>query len=1134
MKTSYKHLLCAILSLVVGVVACAQQNYLIEAEDFQFKGGWTIEQEGGKGFLNNQILRVLSTKTKAVDALTVIAVKQAGAYAVWVRATDFPNDRPGTRLFRLQVNEQPMEESGKHGKPGLYWEKVGQVSLPAGDAIMRLNDSRGNFGRCDAIILSSAPDFDPNTQPVATLVGYRVKPVAQQATPVKYPALPQVHTDPKATPAASVANEQMQLRFIPVTGNNEKRLAAKTAIKQQGRWTTMNDQKEDHKVYIIRADNPQLGFGNFFPSWNGSVGLTSFTNNGRAYSILETDNTLNPFLSGQLTEAIPVAAKQINKQTIEVDYAVEGEQVLKGWWSLTPGARHITVKLQFKPAANGYYSMGLAAFQSMATDSVTNIQLPPMFQYKRLSPQPILLPSGMMPQPMAIAETKTGKGLFSTFVSGVAAAFKTSDWGSAYGSPYGFSIKNEVNRIQPVAFAPVMGLDDSKLVAGQTIQREFVIGAVAGGWNEAVEYVSDSIYKVKDYRTQHTASLTEAAFNMIDLMKNDAASGWDAQLKGFYDIEANPAVVPTVVHASPLTIISAAVLGRDEDFYINRALPTIEYTLSRSGFRWAKAVSGTPFNNDKKSLQLSPFGSQFTTNYFEGLYQLLGAANPWLKDIALPEGKVRPTRGYSVDVPAWAQELAAWRLTKDTKWLTTAKAGADQYLATQVYGNLSKPLSRLPFYNAAFYAGWWDLLDMYEATKENRYLEAANNSAYYTLLGIRSYPQVKDTLQTIHPGNEFEGNTTMWWKGDKKYRLGFPRVKGDAPEKQVPQGLVSPVGLGFEQPFTYFDVAKTVRPVFMSSWAPNLLRLHQYGHKKIFETYARNAVIGRFANYPGYYATGFTDITLRPDFPYKGPDVSSIYYHHIPPHLSFTLDYLVTEAIDRSNGKVQFPYGKQDGFVWFNNRVFGAGKGQVFDDPAVTLWMKKGLITIDKPEVNYVTAISGNRFWLLLSSEAQDVVQINITLGQEVAVADAGTTTIYNAANTKKETISVKNRQVTVTLPAKGFKALSFPLTSKPASFSLSPVANGMKVIDMGEPFGKCYVFRIRSPFGWDSIYGYLETAPVDGVAVTATLNGKTVTKDTYPYEWSFYKITANQPVKTVLQLKTADGKTKETTVEFE
>ncbi|WP_315817136.1 hypothetical protein [Paraflavitalea speifideaquila] len=198
----------------------------------------------------------------------------------------------------------------------------------------------------------------------------------------------------------------------------------------------------------------------------------------------------------------------------------------------------------------------------------------------------------------------------------------------------------------------------------------------------------------------------------------------------------------------------------------------------------------------------------------------------------MPDGNIRAAKGYSVEVPTWTQKLAAWRLTKEDKWLTAARANADQFIATQVYGNLTKPLSRLPFYNASFYAYWWDLADLYDATKDDRYLQAADASAYHTLAGIRSYPQVKDTLQTIHPRNEFEGNTTMWWKGDKKYRLGFPRIKGDAPERQVLQALVSPVGLGFEQPFTYFGPGNTVRPVFMSSWAPHLLRLYQYNHKR--------------------------------------------------------------------------------------------------------------------------------------------------------------------------------------------------------------------------------------------------------------------------------------------------------------
>ncbi|WP_315817138.1 hypothetical protein [Paraflavitalea speifideaquila] len=381
MKVSYIYQLTAafMLMMVAGITAPAQQHsFLLEAEDFQFKGGWITEQEGGKGYLNNQLLRVVSGKTPAVDAITVINVKQAGTYAVWIRSADFPDNRPGTRLFRLKVNEQSLEEAGKHGKAGFYWEKVGQVTLAAGETVVRLQDSRGNFGRCDAIVFSQAEGFDPNTQALSTLVALRIKPVPQKATHVKYPELSQATIDPHAAAIASITNEQLRLRFVPVnTSATEKRLATKTAIRQKGHWIDMNEQREDHRIYIIRADNPQLSFGNFFPSWNGSIGLTSFTNSGKEYSILETDNTLNPFLAGQVTEAIPVAARQINNNSIEVKYTVGGEQVLKGVWTIQPGDRHISLLLQFKPVRNGYYSMGVAAFQSIAVDSASNIQLPP-------------------------------------------------------------------------------------------------------------------------------------------------------------------------------------------------------------------------------------------------------------------------------------------------------------------------------------------------------------------------------------------------------------------------------------------------------------------------------------------------------------------------------------------------------------------------------------------------------------------------------------------------------------------------------------------------------------------------------------------------------------------------------------
>jgi hypothetical protein len=1103
--------------------------YLLEAEDFQFKGGWLVEKEPGKPVSGKAILRVLSGKIPAADAVTVVKVQAPGTYAIWVRTADYPAMKPGTRLLRVYVNEQAMqEESGKHGKDGYYWEKAGALHLQAGEAVIRLKDSRANFARCDALLLTTENGFDPNTKTLASLAAYKIVPVPQKATAVQYPVLsPAIAIANGVTTVAAIGNDKIRLRFVQAA-NGEKQLAAQSEVSAKGQWISMNVKAADHKIYLLRADNPQLSFGSFFPSWNGSTGFTSFTHQSKQYAILEPENAMNPFMAGILAEAIPVAVSKINDTALAVTYTTGNGQELTGLWTLPRHASHLLVTLQYKVPQNGYYSFGVAAFQSMAPEQATNIQLPPMFQYKRISPQPVLLPSGMMPQPVAIAETKSGSGLFSSFVSATAAAFPL-EWGNGDHSVMGFSIKNEQNRVQPVAFAPLLGLRDSRCTAGQVITRSFVVGAVASGWNDAMEYVSDSIYRVKDYRVQKQLSLTETAFNIIDLLKNDTAAGWNAQLKGFYDIEADPHAAPTVVQAAPLALVSAAVLTGDEDFFLSRALPTIEYTLSRSGFRWAKAVSGTPFNSNARSLLLSPYESQFTTAYYEGLNRLLGEANPWLKTIALPGNDIRSARGYSVDVPAWTQELAAWRLTKDQHWLRTAQQHATQYIQRAITDNRSGPLSKQPFYNASFYAYWWEMVDLYEQTKDTAFLQAAQTSAFQTIAGIRSYPQVRDTLQTIHLNNQFEGNTTLWWKGNQKYRLGFPRVKGDAPEKQVPQSLVSPVGLGFEQPFTYFDPGKDVRPVFMSSWAPHLLRLFQYSHKEIFNTYARNAVIGRFTNYPGYYGSGFTDLTMQPDFPYKGPDVSSIYYHHIPPHLAFTLDYLITEAIQRSGGKADFPYGKQDGFVWFNNRVFGGGTGTIYNDTTARLWLKKGLVSLNTPEVNYVTAISNNRFWVLLLNEAATALPVQLTLSKEIIAATTGNGASYKARATTPEAVNRTGNTVNATIGAKGFTALSFPLVNKKIQRPLPAVADGMKVLEVGAPWGKLNCFRIRSPFGWDAVYGYLETAPLPaGSVVTVTMDGDTQTVDAYPFEWHFVKIAATKTVEMKITLKTSTGAIKE------
>ena len=1114
MTNTSRYFICFVIGAMSFLSASAQKDrYLIEAEAFQFKGKWFTERSadcmgiemlrlGGGGSLDGQY-----------DALTAVEIYEGGEYNVWVRAADYENS-PGTRLFRLSVNEHPMEVSGRHGHPLWYWENVGKVSLERGKALLRLHDERRNFGRCDAILLIRDFSVNPNELDRKVIGSWRKNPAKIETTgrrvanvsapmPLNY----------EERVVASIENGDIRLSFV-LAGAAGNALACRTEINTGGVWRRYHSNLEDHKVFIITAEDSPIDNDKFYPSWKNAVAKSTFEFAGNEYHVQSDDDFMNPFVSGELSEAIPVSAVK-KGDAVEVSYITRNGSAVTGLWSLPGTGPHISVGLSCTPATGGMYSMGIAAFQPVPEEAVANVLMPPMFQFKRFPASQIMMLSSMMQQPLSVVEAGTAAG-------GSMSAFATVDpscfdglWGSVDYSPAGFVLRNWDKAFQPVAFAPVMGMPDSAVKAGETLTRRFIIGVCPGKWNDALAYVSENVFKVKDYRRQEEVSLTDAMFNIIDLMKNTEYGGWDDDLKGFYDIEGDPGTAPTVVHSAPLAIVAASVVMDDEEFYLKRSLPTIEYTLSRSGYRWATDLVPSSYNKTLETLKLNPFRSQFTTSYYEGLDRLLGRLNPWLEDIALPEGEIRQTKGYSAPFVSYVEQLSAYRMTGDAKWLQRAVSTADRYMGIHIYNPPSSGSGQMAFYNSNVYAPWWNLLDIYEMTGDERYLEAAEYGAASTIAGIRSCPMVRDTLQTIHPGGRFDGNTTMWWKGKEKFRLGFPRVPGDVQEKEVPQWLVSPVGLGFEQPGTYFlrQKGKQVRPVFMSNWAPHLLRLYACTGNPVYQTYARNAVIGRFRNYPGYYATGFTDITVSEDFPYKGPDVSSIYYHHIPPHLAFTADYLVTECIQRSSGNVSFLYSIQEGFVWFTNRVYGGETGQVFSDRKVRLWMKRGLIETDNPRMNYVTAVSDRYFWVLLSSESFEDEDVNVTLRAMAGKVAEGNAVVYTEAG-KTSRKAVDGASLNVSVPAKGFRAIAFPLPKGGfADESAEPLRRGMKVLDGGDTFGKIFVFRIRSPFGWDSVYGFAETFPVKdrALSVSVECNGESVPVNGYPFEWSFFKLSMDE-----------------------
>jgi hypothetical protein len=297
------------------------------------------------------------------------------------------------------------------------------------------------------------------------------------------------------------------------------------------------------------------------------------------------------------------------------------------------------------------------------------------------------------------------------------------------------------------------------------------------------------------------------------------------------------------------------------------------------------------------------------------------------------------------------------------------------------------------------------------------------------MTGVWSQPVIPDGPVTINPGGRFDGDATHeWWKGPQRYRLGWPLAPDATPEKSVPAWVVSNVGLGFEQPIT-FNPSRAARQIYEEAWAPHFLRLYRYTSDPAFQTYARNATIGRWANYPGYYATGQTDLPLDPRYPLTGPDVTDIYYHHIPAHLAWTIDYLVTEAEVLSEGKIEFPSLRQDGYAYFDSRIFGHAPGRVFDDPNAWLIFRRGLASLDNVQVNYLTAHGPDSFHVILTNQSREQQKVNVTLSADALNLDPAkpVRTSLREGAAEPVQVTLDHGRATVTLPPRGLAVLTVP-----------------------------------------------------------------------------------------------------------
>jgi len=99
-----------------------------------------------------------------------------------------------------------------------------------------------------------------------------------------------------------------------------------------------------------------------------------------------------------------------------------------------------------------------------------------------------------------------------------------------------------------------------------------------------------------------------------------------------------------------------------------------------------------------------------------------------------------------------------------------------------------------------------------------------------------------------------------------------------------------------------------------------------------------------------------------------------------------------------SHGAIHFPCVRQQGYAWFTNRIYGSAPGSIFGDNNVHLWLDRKLAHVDSPAIDYVTARSLDKFWIVLMNESDQPENANVLLDREkVGILDKAAYTVVDS-----------------------------------------------------------------------------------------------------------------------------------------
>lgn len=595
----------------------------------------------------------------------------------------------------------------------------------------------------------------------------------------------------------------------------------------------------------------------------------------------------------------------------------------------------------------------------------------------------------------------------------------------------GLSLMNRKSQLSPTIYHPVLGEKGSYLKKGESTTFTFRYSLQAKGWYDVFKHAVNDIYRFKDFLSlkQTAQSLTDRISAMHTYLMDSKTSMWKTEQYKGLTIGAQAylgGVLGSEKDAMKNSDYGAmwmiAKIANDSALKADRLPYARNFKLLQQedepGFLQGAAIGQYYLTKSKKFTEewgpyVEPIGLTYYTMMDIGNVLLFEPQDKELKN-RLKQGAERlmkwqnPSGGWVVAYdrathkqlfneledlrPTFYGLVIAYRILGDKKYLDAAVKGADWYIKNAVDKGHFLGVCGDARFVPDFATGQsvQALLDLYDLTKKDSYLNAAIKTARYYTTSIYTHPI---------PTKEFK------------------TVKGIKREDWE----VSQVGLSFEHGGN-IGSTNSLGPILLASHAGMFVRMYNLTKDQIYLDMARAAAWGRDAfvdkntNVASYYWTAMN----------AGP---GSFPHHAWWQIGWITDYLMAEVELRSQNQIIFPRGFITPKVG-PHQSYGFAPGKVYGNIA-SLKLIDGLLKAEHPTVDHVIAINSDekKCYLMLLNNSVNSLKTKVEVHTE-KIPGASAAKIKSAAF----------------IGADGKKGAKID-TSKSLNIEFAP--NGLKVIEV-------------------------------------------------------------------------------------